>query len=113
MPARDVDGSGDADELGDADESDDSNEPGDVDGSGVVGSWSAARRRRLRSAVLWGVVGGLSTVVLVQTWLLVGGSVPLSYGGVVALAGGIAVMAGAVTFGIEHRIARKRSKRRT
>ena len=81
--------------------------------SGGTGGRPSTRRARLRSAVLWGVVGGLSVVVLAQGWLLVGGSVPVSYGGVVALAGGVAAITGAVTFVTEHRIARKRSKRRT
>jgi predicted membrane channel-forming protein YqfA (hemolysin III family) len=85
----------------------------DVDKPGDASSRSPPRRRRILSAVLWGIVGGLSVVVLVQAWLLVGGTMPVSYGGVLVLAGGVAVTAGAVTFVTEHRIARKRSKRRT
>ena len=85
----------------------------DVDKPGDASSRSPPRRRRILSAVLWGIVGGLSVVVLVQAWLLVGGTMPVSYGEVLVLAGGVAVTAGAVTFVTEHRIARKRSKRRT
>jgi len=85
----------------------------DVDEPSDAGSRLPTRRRRLQSAVLWGIVGGLSVVVLVQAWLLVGGTMPVSYGGVVALAGGVATTTGAVTFVTEYRIARKRSKRRT
>lgn len=81
--------------------------------SGGDGGRSSTRRDRLRSAVLWGVVGGFSVVVSAQGWLLVGGSIPVSYGGVAALAGGVAATTAAVTFVTEHRIARKRSKRRT
>ena len=78
-----------------------------------VGGRSSTRRDRLRSAVLWGIVGGLSVVVLAQGWLLVGGSLPISFVGVVALAGSVAATTGAVAFVTEHRITRKRSKRRT
>ena len=85
----------------------------DVDKPGDASSRSPTLRRRILSAVLWGIVGGLSVVVLVQAWPLVGGTMPVSYGGVLVLAGGVAVTAGAVTFVTEHRIARKRSKRRT
>jgi len=65
----------------------------DVDKPGDASSRSPPRRRRILSAVLWGIVGGLSVVVLVQAWLLVGGTMPVSYGGVLVLAGGVAVTA--------------------
>jgi hypothetical protein len=85
----------------------------DINKPDDAGSRSPTRRRRILSAVLWGIVGGLSVVVLLQAWLLVGGTMPVSYGGVLVLAGGVGVTAGAVTLVTEHRIARKRSKRRT
>nr|WP_066418273.1 hypothetical protein [Halorubrum aethiopicum] len=73
----------------------------------------ATRRNRLRSAALWGAVGGFAFLVAAQGYLLVDGSLPFGYawlfGTAAVVAGGTLVVA----YLTEHRIARRGSKRRT
>ncbi|MFB6194656.1 MAG: hypothetical protein ABEI80_00665 [Haloplanus sp.] len=65
---------------------------------------------RRRSSLLWGVVGALSFLVLVQGyWLLVG---PLGVGPLIV--GGIALLVGVASAGFTHRLAaRMRENGRT
>ena len=73
----------------------------------------ATRRNRLRSAVLWGAVGGFAFLVAAQGYLLVGGSFPFGYAWLFGLTAVVAGSVLAVAYLTEHRIARRGSKRRT
>lgn len=73
----------------------------------------ATRVTRLRSAALWGAVGGFAFLVLTQGYLLVGGSLPFAYPWLFGMAAVLAAVVAAIAYRVEHRIGRKRSKRRT
>ncbi|GAA0522040.1 hypothetical protein SAMN04488066_10540 [Halorubrum aquaticum] len=73
----------------------------------------ATRRNRLRSAALWGAVGGFAFLVAAQGYLLVGGSFPFGYAWLFGLAAVVAGGVLAVAYLAEHRIARRGAKRRT
>ncbi|SMO47319.1 hypothetical protein [Halorubrum cibi] len=73
----------------------------------------ATRRNRLRSAALWGAIGGFAFLVAAQGYLLVGGSFPFGYARLFGLAAVVAVAAAALAYVTEHRIARRGAKRRT
>ena len=73
----------------------------------------ATRRNRLRSAALWGAIGGFAFLVATQGYLLVGGTLPVGYAWLFGLAALVAVVAGALAYLTEHRIARRGMKRRT
>ncbi|WP_363467740.1 hypothetical protein [Halogeometricum borinquense] len=62
---------------------------------------------RARSAGLWGVVGALAFLVLVQGYRLVGGSLGLGIGATVGIAVGIAVVVGIAAYATESRLATK------
>jgi len=89
----------------DADGADDANgNEGTADPPGVP----ATPRARLRSAALWGVVGGFAFLVSTQGFLLLDGDLPVGYGGLFALAGAIAVASGGIAYASEHRLHAKR-----
>ncbi len=73
----------------------------------------ATRSNRLRSAALWGAIGGFAFLVLTQGYLLVGGSLPFAYPWLFGMAAVLAAVVAAIAYHTEHRIRRKRSKRRT
>ncbi|MFC5279544.1 hypothetical protein ACFPM1_12370 [Halorubrum rubrum] len=73
----------------------------------------ATRRNRLRSAALWGAVGGFAFLAAAQGYLLVGGTVPFGYAWLFGMAAVVAAAAGALAYLTEHRIARRGGKRRT
>ena len=83
---------------------------GAEDGDGSEPSAGAARAK---SASLWGVVGGFAFLVLAQGLLIVGGPLPVGYGGLVGLAAAVAVASGGIAYATEHRLQSKRVKRRT
>jgi hypothetical protein len=105
----------------------DRNERSAADGDGDVGADNGGdaatrapppqaprrQRGRLRSASLWGVVGGLAFLVLAQGYLLAGGTLPFAYPWLFGLAAAVAVAAAGTTYRIEHRIGPDRPKRRT
>ncbi|OYR85612.1 hypothetical protein DJ71_07525 [Halorubrum sp. E3] len=68
----------------------------------------ATPRARVRSAALWGLVGGFAFLVLAQGYLLVIGGLPVGYVGLFVLAGGIAVASGGIAYAVEHRLHAKR-----
>jgi len=70
----------------------------------------ATKRARAKSAVLWGLVGGFTFLVLAQGYLLVGGDLPFAYAGLFPLAGGITLTSAIIAYATEHRL---RAKRRT
>ena len=71
----------------------------------------AAPRARVRSAALWGTVGGFAFLVLAQGYRLVGpGSLPVDLWGVVVVALGVAAASAGLSYLAE---ARLRAKRRT
>ncbi|MFC5133292.1 MULTISPECIES: hypothetical protein [Haloferacaceae] len=88
-------------------------------GTGSAASGTAAtgvpatRRNRLRSAGLWGAIGGFAFLVAAQGYLLTGGSFPFGYAWLFGLAAVVAAAAGALAYLTEHRIARRGAKRRT
>jgi hypothetical protein len=67
-----------------------------------------ATQSRVRSAALWGLVGGFAFLVVAQGYQLVEGALPVGYGGLFALAGAIAVASGGITYATEHRLHAKR-----
>jgi hypothetical protein len=73
----------------------------------------AARAARAKSAALWGLVGGFAFLVLAQGLRIVGGALPVGYGGLVGLAAAVAVASGGIAYATEHRLRSKRVKRRT
>jgi peptidoglycan/LPS O-acetylase OafA/YrhL len=73
----------------------------------------SARRARAKSAALWGLVGGFAFLVLAQGFLIVEGTLPVDYGGLVGLAAAVAVASGGIAYATEHRLRSKRVKRRT
>ncbi|OYR54094.1 hypothetical protein [Halorubrum halodurans] len=73
----------------------------------------ATRRNRLRSAALWGAIGGFAFLVAAQGYLLVGGSLPFGYAWLFGLAATVAGATLALAYVAEHRIARRGAKRRT
>ncbi|MES3162393.1 MAG: hypothetical protein PPP55_12645 [Halorubrum sp.] len=73
----------------------------------------ATRRNRVKSAALWGAVGGFAFLVLAQGYLLLGGTLPVPYAWLFGLAAAVSVGSGWMTYLTEHRIARKGRKRRT
>ena len=62
---------------------------------------------RVRSATLWGVVGALAFLVLVQGYRLAFGSLGLDVGSALGVAGGVGVVVGAASYATEKRIAAK------
>ena len=68
----------------------------------------ATRRNRVKSATLWGLVGGFAFLVLAQGYLLVGGELPFRYAGIFPLAAVVALVAGGITYLTEHRVGAKR-----
>ncbi len=62
---------------------------------------------RLRSALLWGVVGLFSFLVAVQGYLLLGGRVPLSLLETGAVAGAVGAVVATVSYVAEPRLLRK------
>ncbi|WP_435072806.1 hypothetical protein [Halorubrum sp. HHNYT27] len=91
-----------------------SDETGDEGGS--HSDRSAARSSgsaRAKSAALWGLVGGFGFLVLAQGLLIVGGTLPVGYGGLVGLAAAVAVASGGIAYATEHRLRSQRVKRRT
>jgi hypothetical protein len=73
----------------------------------------ATRGVRAKSAALWGLVGGFAFLVLAQGLRIVGGALPVGYGGLVGLAAAVAVASGGIAYATEHRLRSKRVKRRT
>lgn len=73
----------------------------------------ATPRNRLRSAGLWGAIGGFAFLVAAQGYLLTGGSFPFEYAWLFGLAAAVAAAAGTLAYLTEHRIARRGAKRRT
>ena len=73
----------------------------------------ATTRNRVKSAALWGAVGGFTFLVLAQGYLLLGGELPFRYAGLFGLATVVAVVTTGITYLTEHRIRAQRSKRRT
>ena len=73
----------------------------------------SARAARAKSAALWGLVGGFAVLVLAQGLRIVGGALPVGYGGLVGLAAAVAVASGGIAYATEHRLRSKRVKRRT
>jgi len=73
----------------------------------------ATKRNRVKSAVLWGAVGGFAFLVLAQGYLLIGGELPFRYAWLFGLAAAVAVGATGLTYLTEQRIRAERSKRRT
>ena len=71
----------------------------------------ATRRRRARSAALWGLVGGIAFLALAQGYRLLGpGPLPVGLWGLALVALGVAAASAGVTYLVE---ARLRAKRRT
>ena len=70
----------------------------------------ATRRARAKSAVLWGLVGGLAFLVLAQGYLLADGTLPFRYATLFPLAGAVGATATGTVYLTEHRV---REKRRT
>ena len=79
-----------------------------VEGAADPPGVPATPRTRLRSAGLWGLVGGFAFLVLAQGYLLVDGALPVGYVGLFALAGAIAVASGGIAYATEHRLHAKR-----
>ena len=73
----------------------------------------ATKRNRVKSAVLWGAVGGFAFLVLAQGYLLLGGELPFRYAWLFGLAMAVVIGATGITYLAEHRIRAERSKRRT
>ena len=73
----------------------------------------ATRSNRLRSAALWGAIGGFAFLVVTQGYLLVGGSLPFAYPWLFGMAAVLTAVVAVIAYRVEHRIGRKRSKRRT
>ncbi len=73
----------------------------------------ATKRNRVKSAVLWGAVGGFAFLVLAQGYLLIGGELPFRYGWLFGFAAAVAVGATGITYLTERRIRAERPKRRT
>ncbi|GAB7092175.1 hypothetical protein JCM18237_24460 [Halorubrum luteum] len=70
----------------------------------------ATKRNRAKSAVLWGVVGGFTFLVLAQGYLLVGGDLPFRYAWLFVVAAAVTSGSSVMVFLTEHRVG---SKRRT
>ena len=61
-------------------------------------------RRRIISATLWGAVGGMSFLVLLQAYaLLAGPLLPFAQGAIVAF--GVGVVAAVTSYALEQRVA--------
>lgn len=90
----------------DSDERDHDAPRSDVDRPGVP----ATKRARVKSAALWGVVGGFVFLVFMQGYLLIVGEVHVRYAWLFPVAVGVATVSGGLVYLTEHRI---RSKRRT
>ena len=63
------------------------------------------RRRRRRSALLWGAVGALAFLVLAQGASLAGVDLPVGFLGRVGLALVVGAVATAAAYATEHRLA--------
>jgi len=74
---------------------------------------SSIRRSRALSAAAWGAVGTLAVLVTAQGYVLAGGSLPASLTTVGGLSVAVGVGVSTITYLTEHRISRKRPKRRT
>lgn len=61
---------------------------------------------RRRSALLWGAVGAISFLVVVQGYLLFGGKLPFQYRWLLAVAVGIGVVSGVISYVLEPRFLR-------
>ena len=64
------------------------------------------RGARVRSALLWGLVGVLSTLVAVQSYRLLVGPLPLGVGATVLLALAAGAAVALASYLLEHRLAR-------
>lgn len=62
------------------------------------------RRERATSAALWGLVGGFAFLVLAQGFRIVAGDLPVRFGGLVGVAGAVAVASGGIAYATEHRL---------
>ena len=62
---------------------------------------------RTRSSLLWGAVGALAFLVLVQGYRLVVGSLGLDVGSALGVAVAVGVVVGAASYATEKRIAAK------
>ncbi len=83
--------------------------PGDAEGDDPLPGAPATPRNRAKSAVLWGLVGGFSFLVLAQGYLLLDGDLPFAYAWLFVVAAGVAVGSAGVTYGVEHRVAKRRT----
>ncbi|WP_186279050.1 hypothetical protein [Halorubrum ezzemoulense] len=89
----------------------DRDDPSGSGGGGRAPGAPATLRARLRSAALWGAVGGFAFLVLAQGYRLVGpGSLPVGIGGLALVALGVAAASAGLSYLAE---ARLRAKRRT
>ena len=70
----------------------------------------ATKRNRTKSAVLWGLVGGFSFLVLAQGYLLLGGGLPFRYAWLFGVGITVSAASSVAVYLTEHRV---RSKRRT
>ncbi|SFR35507.1 MULTISPECIES: hypothetical protein [Halorubrum] len=82
-----------------------------TDGSVPAPGAAATPRARVRSAALWGIVGGFAFLVLAQGYRLLGpGSLPIGFGGLALVAVAVAAASAGITYLAEARV---RAKRRT
>ena len=61
--------------------------------------------RRTKSSLLWGVVGGMTFVVLAQGYLILLGSLPIGWVGLAAIGLLIAAVVATVSYMVEPRLA--------
>jgi len=94
--------------AGGADDANGANEANEDGGTAAPPGVPATPRARIRSAALWGLVGGFAFLVLTQGYLLLDGDLPVDYAGLFALAGAIAVASGGIAYASEHRLHAKR-----
>lgn len=64
----------------------------------------------LRSALLWGLVGALAFLVLVQGYNLFGGRLPVGPAGIAAIAAAVLGVTAAVAYAAEPRIAGEKDR---
>jgi len=61
--------------------------------------------RRTKSSLLWGIVGGMTFVVLAQGYLILFGSLPIGWVGLAAIGLLIAAVVATVSYTVEPRLA--------
>ncbi|WP_129114431.1 hypothetical protein [Halegenticoccus tardaugens] len=64
-------------------------------------------RPRLRSSLLWGLVGALAFLVFAQGYVLLGGDLPVGFLARLGVAALVGAIAAGLTYATEHRLAEK------